>query len=41
VSLRDNLWLEGSGGLFAGSSLDTIGRLTHRDFAYARLRVFF
>lgn len=41
VSLRDNLWLEGSGGLFAGSSLDTIGRLTNRDFAYARLKVFF
>ncbi len=41
VSLRDNLWIEGSGGLFAGSSLDTIGRLTNRDFAYARLKVFF
>jgi hypothetical protein len=35
VSLRDNLWIEGSGGLFVGSSLDTIGRLTNRDFAYA------
>ena len=41
VSLRDNLWLEGSGGLFAGASLDTLGRLTNRDFAYARLKVFF
>jgi hypothetical protein len=41
VSLRDNLWLEGSGGLFAGSSLDIIGQLTRRDFAYARLKVFF
>jgi hypothetical protein len=41
MSLRDNLWLEGSGGLFAGSSLDTIGRLTRRDFVYARLKVFF
>ena len=41
ISLRDNVWLEGSGGVFAGSSNDTIGRLTRRDFAYARLKVFF
>ena len=41
VSLRDNVWLEGSAGLFAGSALDTIGRLTRRDFVYARLKVFF
>ena len=40
-SVRDNVWLEGSAGMFAGSSLDVIGRLTHRDFAYARLKVFF
>jgi hypothetical protein len=40
ISLRDNVWLEGSGGLFAGSSTDIIGRLTHRDFVYARLKVF-
>jgi hypothetical protein len=41
VSVRDNIWIEGSAGIFAGSSLDTIGRLTHRDFAYVRLKVFF
>jgi hypothetical protein len=41
VSLRDNVWLEGSGGLFAGSAFDTIGRLTRRDFVYVRLKVFF
>jgi hypothetical protein len=41
ISLRDNVWLEGSGGLFAGSAPDTIGRLTRRDFLYARLKVFF
>jgi hypothetical protein len=41
VSLRDNVWLEGSGGLFAGDALDTIGRLTRRDFVYGRLKVFF
>jgi hypothetical protein len=41
ASLRDNVWLEGSGGLFAGASLDTIGRLTRRDFVYATLKVFF
>jgi hypothetical protein len=40
-SVRDNVWIEGSAGVFAGSSLDVIGRLTHRDFAYARLKVFF
>lgn len=39
--LRENTWLEGSAGLFAGSSIDTLGRLTHRDFAYLRLKVFF
>jgi len=41
MSLRDNVWLEGSAGLITGSSLDVIGRLTRRDFAYARLKVFF
>ena len=41
ISVRDNVWIEGSGGLFTGSSLDVIGRLTRRDFAYARLKVFF
>ena len=41
VSIRDNCWLEGSAGLFTGGSFDVIGRLTRRDFAYARLKVFF
>jgi hypothetical protein len=41
VTLRDNVWLEASGGLFAGSSLDTLGRLTNRDFVYGRLKVYF
>jgi hypothetical protein len=41
ISVRDNVWLEGSGGLFAGSSPETLGRLTRRDFVYARLKVFF
>jgi hypothetical protein len=41
VSVRDNVWLEGSAGVFTGSSLDVIGRLTRRDFLYARLKVFF
>jgi hypothetical protein len=40
VSLRDNVWLEGSGGIFAGSSTDTLGRLTQRDFLYARLKIY-
>ncbi len=41
VSLRDNVWVEASAGLFAGAALDTIGRLTRRDFLYARLKVFY
>jgi hypothetical protein len=41
VSLRDNVWIEGSGGLLTGSSLDILGRLARRDFAYVRLKVFF
>jgi hypothetical protein len=41
VSLRDNVWLEGSGGLFVGTAEDTLGRLSQRDFLYARLKVFF
>jgi hypothetical protein len=41
ISVRDNVWIEGSGGLITGTSLDVIGRLTRRDFAYARLKVFF
>ena len=40
ASLRDNVWLEGSAGIFAGSSLDTLGRLTERDFVYTRLKIF-
>jgi len=39
--MRDNVWIEGSGGLITGTSLDIIGRLTRRDFAYVRLKVFF
>ena len=41
VSLRDNVAVEASGGVFEGESLDTIGRLTRHDFLYARLKVFF
>ena len=41
ISVRDNVWIEGSAGLFTGSSLDVMGRLSRRDFAYARLKVFF
>jgi hypothetical protein len=40
VSLRDDVWLEGSGGLFTGSAPDTLGQLTRRDFVYARLKIF-
>lgn len=41
VSLRDDVWLEASGGLLAGSASTTLGRLSRRDFVYARLKVFF
>jgi hypothetical protein len=41
ISLRDDLWVEGSGGVFTGSAPDTLGRLTRRDFVYARIRIFF
>jgi hypothetical protein len=41
ISVRDNVWVEGSGGLFVGSSFGAVGRLTGRDFLYARLKVFF
>jgi hypothetical protein len=41
VSLRDDVWLEGSGGLVTGTGSDFIGRLSRRDFVYARLKVHF
>jgi len=41
VSLRDDVWLEASGGLLTGTSTTTIGRLSRRDFVYARLKVYF
>jgi hypothetical protein len=41
ISLHDNVWLEGSGGLFSGDADDTLGRLASRDFLYARLKVYF
>jgi hypothetical protein len=41
VSVRDNVWLEASGGVFTGTSADVIGRLSRRDFLYGRVKVFF
>ena len=41
VSLRDDVWLEASGGVLTGSAPTTFGRLSRRDFVYARLKVFF
>ena len=41
ISLRDDVWLEASGGLLTGTSTTTIGRLSRRDFVYARLKVYF
>jgi hypothetical protein len=40
-SLRDDVWLEGSLGWFAGSGTHTISRFADRDFVYTRLKVYF
>jgi predicted RND superfamily exporter protein len=41
ATLRDDLALEASGGWFAGSGRDTIGRFGDSDFIYTRLTVYF
>jgi hypothetical protein len=41
VSLRDNLVFEGSGGWFAGSGRDVVGRFAECDFLYTRLKYYF
>ena len=41
VSLRDNVWLELSGGWLHGDGVDMLSRLSMRDFAYARIKVHF
>ena len=41
LSVRDDVWLEASGGLLTGASTSTIGRLSRRDFLYAKLKVYF
>jgi hypothetical protein len=41
VSLRDNLWLEGSLGWFLGEGDDAIGRFADRDVVYARVKFYF
>ena len=41
VSLRDNVWLELSGGWLRGDGVDMLSRLSMRDFAYARIKVHF
>jgi hypothetical protein len=41
LSMRDNVTFETSGGVFAGSGANTLGRLATRDFVYVRLKVFF
>jgi hypothetical protein len=40
-SLRDDVSLETSAGLFAGRGSDVLARFADRDFVYARLKVFF
>ena len=41
ISVWPDVWLEGSAGVFMGTSLELLGQLEHRDFLYARLKVFF
>lgn len=41
LSVRDNLWLEGSGGLFLGDGDDVVGLFRDRDFLYARVKYYF
>ena len=41
LNLQDNVWLELSGGWLRGDGSDTLSRLSMRDFAYARLKVYF
>jgi hypothetical protein len=41
VSLRDNVAVEASAGLFVGEGLDVLSRLSSRDFVYLRLKVFY
>lgn len=41
ISLRDNVSLEASGGVFSGDGLGRLGRLASRDFVYVRLKVFY
>jgi hypothetical protein len=40
-SVSDNLWIEASGGLFAGTGDDTLSRFSGRDFLFARVRYHF
>ena len=41
ISVREDVWIEGSAGIFAGTSAELLGQLTDRDFLYVRLKVFF
>jgi hypothetical protein len=41
LNLRDNVWLEGSGGWFAGEGRSPIARFGDRDFLYGKLKVYF
>lgn len=40
-NLQDNLWLEGSAGLFLGEGTDFLGQFTDRDFVSVRVKYFF
>ncbi len=40
-NLRDNWWVEGSGGIFLGQSAGVVGQLSSRDFVFLRLKVFY
>lgn len=41
IRVRDNVWLEISGGWLLGNGLDMLSRFSQRDFLYGRLKFYF
>jgi hypothetical protein len=41
LSVRDGWWVEASAGWLTGRGVDTLSRLSERDFVYLRARVYF
>ena len=41
IRVRDNVWLEISGGWLLGNGLDMLSRFSQHDFLYSRLKFYF